>query len=194
MRTSAKAVLFSLFLSRSRCLFSFPSSLSLPLIDKDKANLFGNQGHGWCRQTLLLRSPPRPPSPLPPSPFFLHPQRFVFFDSIAKSAAPERSGVRCRRSGSAEPHSCHTPAPLQCISSSRGHASASAVITAGVSDHHFQRRNVFFMQIMKGRKPRSENNEGPNLEERKRIPVWLTEHLLRAGEMGEVGGWGSPML
>lgn len=43
------------------------------------------------------------------------------------------------------------------------------------------------MQIMKGRKPRSENNEGPNLEERKRIPVWLTEHLLREGEMGEGG-------
>lgn len=128
MQTSAKAVLFSLFLSRSRCLFSFPSSLSLPLIDKDKANLFGNQGHGWCRQTLLLHSPPRS---RPPSPFFLPPQRFVFFDSIA-AAAPERSGVRCRRSGSAEPHSCHTPAPLQCISSSRGHASASAVITAGI--------------------------------------------------------------
>lgn len=64
MQTSAKAVLFSLFLSRSRCLFSFPSSLSLPLIDKDKANLFGNQGHGWCRQTLLLRSPPRSRPPL----------------------------------------------------------------------------------------------------------------------------------
>lgn len=49
------------------------------------------------------------------------------------------------------------------------------------------------MQIVKGRKPRSENNEGPNLEERKRIPVWLTEHLLREGEMGEVGA-GGPML
>lgn len=35
---------------------------------------------------------------------------------------------------------------------------------------------------MEGRKPQLENNEGPNLEERKRIPVRLTEHLLRAGE------------
>lgn len=124
----------------------FPSSLSLPLIDKDKANLFGNQGHGWCRQTLLLRFPPEMP-PRPPLFFTLFfPQYFVFFDSIAAAASRRRR----RSSGSAKPHSCHTPAPLQCISSSRGHGSVSAVITAGILIIIFQRRNVFFMQIKKG--------------------------------------------
>lgn len=139
-----------------------------------------------CSCTLPRDAPPAPPF------FSLLPQYFVFFDSIAAAVL----GRRCRSAGSAEPHSCHTPAPLQCISSSRGHGSVSAVITTGILIIISNGRNVFFMQIMKGKKPQSENNEGPNLEERKRIPVWLTEHLLsrRNGGGGGVGGAGGVIL
>lgn len=114
-------------LSKSSSLLSLPSSvclflpLSLSLIDKDKANLFGNQGHGWCRQTLLLRAPLRCP--------FSH--YFVFSSQLL------HVGGAARDASSEKPHSCHTLALLQYISSSRGHDFASLVITAGISDYHF---------------------------------------------------------
>lgn len=57
--------------------------LSLSLIDKDKANLFGKQGHGWCRQTLLLHAPLRCPFP----------QYFVFLSQLLQQN--QRSSVRC---------------------------------------------------------------------------------------------------
>lgn len=93
--------------------------LPLSLIDKDKANLFGNQGHGCCRQTLLLHAPLRCPFP----------QCFVFSSQFLhktkkQCAMPEHSSVKT--------HSCHTLALLQYISSSQGHDSASPVITTGI--------------------------------------------------------------
>lgn len=129
------------------CLF-FPL-LSLPLIDKDKANLFGNQGHGWCRQTLLPRAPLRCPFP----------QYFVFFESIVAAESEEQ----CEMSGSpgsVKPHSCHTLALLQYISSSRGHDSASAVITTGILIIISTAQCIFHANHNR-RKLRLENNEGP---------------------------------
>lgn len=74
--TRATAALFSLF-SLPVVLF-----LLLSLADKDTANLFRRQGHGWSRQTLLHSVPPGP------SPLY-----FVFPESIV--ARNVRSGARC---------------------------------------------------------------------------------------------------
>lgn len=75
--TRATAALFSLF---PLPLVPF---LLLSLADKDTANLYRRQGHGWCRQTLLPSVPPRCPSP----------HYFVFPESIVARNA--RSGARC---------------------------------------------------------------------------------------------------
>lgn len=58
------------------------SSGAFSLADKDTANLFRRQGHGWCRQTLLHSVPLRRPSP----------RYFVFPESIVARNA--RSGAR----------------------------------------------------------------------------------------------------
>lgn len=62
--------------------------------------------------------------------------------------------------GSVKPHSCHTLALLQYISSSRGHDSASAVITAGILIIISTAQCIFHANH-NGRKLRLENNEGP---------------------------------
>lgn len=74
--TWAATALFSLFP------LPLVLSLLLSLADKDTANLFRRQGHGWSRQTLLRSVPPGRPSP----------HYFVFPESIV--ARNVRSGAR----------------------------------------------------------------------------------------------------
>lgn len=101
-----------------------PLFLWLSLADKDTANLFGRQGHGWSRQTLLRRTPPGRPSP----------RYFVFPESIVECA---------ERRSSAKPHSRHTFAALRYISSCWGHHSAAAVATAGIPAIASTARTIF---------------------------------------------------
>ena len=78
-------------------------------------------------------------------------------------------------------HSCHTLALLQYISSSQGHDSISPVITTGILIT-ISTADAFFMQIIM-KAMRDWKTMRAQFRERKHIPVGLTEHLLRQGEM-----------
>lgn len=63
-------------------------------------------------------------------------------------------------SSAAKPHSCHTLALLQYISSSQGHDSISPVITTGILIIISTAERIFHANHNRSN-TRSENNEGP---------------------------------
>lgn len=160
--TRATTALFSLF---SLPLVPF---LSLPLTDKDTANLFRRPGHGWCRQTLLQSVPPRCPSP----------RYFVFPESIV--ARNVRSGAR---RPSAALWNLIPVTHLLCYNTLAPHGVTILLLRSPPpgSWSSFPPRDVFFRQIII-EEMRIGDQWGPNLGEWKHIPVWQTEHLLRHGD------------
>lgn len=83
-----------------------------------------------CSETRVTDGVGKPCSRMLPwdAPFS---QYFVFSSQLL------HVGGAARDASSVKPHSCHTLALLQYISSSRGHDFASLAITGGISDYHF---------------------------------------------------------
>lgn len=160
--TRATAALFSLF---SLPLVPF---LELPPTDKDTANLFRRQGHGWCRQTLLRSVPPRCPSP----------HYFVFPESIV--ARNVRSGARCPSAA------LWSLIPVTHLLSYNTLAPHRVTILLPRSPppgsrSSFSPRDVFFRQIII-EEIRIGDQWGPNLGEWKLIPAWQAERLPTHGD------------
>lgn len=161
--TWAAAALFSLF-PLPLVLF-----LLLSLADKDTANLFRRQGHGWSRQTLLQSIPPGRPSP----------HYFVFPQSIV--ARNVRSGAR---RPSAALWNLIPVTHLLCYNTLAPHRVTILLLRSPPpgSRLSFPPPGVFFRQIIM-EEMRIGEQWGPNLGGWKHIPGWLTEHLLRRGDM-----------
>lgn len=159
--TRATAALFSLF--------PFPLVLFLLLsfADKDTANLFRRQGHGWSRQTLLQSVPLGRPSP----------HYFVFPESIV--AWNVRSGAR---RPSTALWNLIPVTHLLCYNTLAPHRVTILLLWSPPpgSRLSFPPPGVFFRQIIM-EEMRIGEQWGPNLGGWKHIPGWLTEHWLTGG-------------